>query len=446
MPPSHDGRRDRSRRYAVIGLVGLITAAVLGSAAAASAAAPKTSSAHAKSSSPAKSSTKSKTKSTFTPIKTTPTRTTPPTTPPPPQCTPSTPQSLRGVTQAKSGYLPLLKPAQAWPIARGAGVTIALLDTGVTGAAGRSGGALAGRLVDGGNFAPGTDHKGGLLDCDGQGTGDAGLLAATDTASYLPGMAPDATVVSVRVQVEADVAPKVAAVVLGITAAMMKRADVIVLASPCTPSAALATAIKKAVRAGVVVVAAVGDPQTPTTTSYPAMYPGVLGVAGAATGSGSTAATGTFVDLSAPASGLAALSVVGHGYASAQGTARAAALTAGTVALVRSAFPTLKLDALTTRLEYSADHPSGAVPNTTNGWGVIDPYAALTLPVDRTRPPTPAPASHLGAVVLPPPANPHRRHLGAGVGAILLCAALAASAALAGVRRARRRGWRPAHS
>jgi membrane-anchored mycosin MYCP len=435
--PTHDGRRDRSRRYAAIALVGLLTAAVLGSSTAASATAPKASTPHSK---PKTTPTKT------TPAASTPTTTTPTTTPPPPQCTPSTSQSLRGVTQAKSGYLPLLKPTQAWPIARGAGVTVALLDTGVAGAAGRPGGALAGRLVDGGNFAPDTDHRGGLLDCDGQGTGDAGLLAATDTASFLPGIAPDATVVSVRVQVEAQVAPKPAAIVLGITAAVKKRADVIVVASPCAPSSALAAAIKNAVRAGIVVVAAVGDPQTPTTTSYPAMYPGVLGVAGSATGSSSSAATGTFVDLSAPASGLAALSVLGRGYASAQGTARAAALTAGTAALVRSAFPTLKLDALTTRLEYSADHPSGAVPNTTNGWGVIDPYAALTLPVDRTRPPTPAPASHLGPVVLPPPANPHRRHLGAGVGAILLCTALAASAALAGVRRARRRGWRPAHS
>ena len=86
------------------------------------------------------------------------------------------------------------------------------------------------------------------------------------------------------------------------------------------------------------------------------------------------------------------------------------------------------------------------MPNPTNGWGVIDPYAALTLPVDRTVPPTPAPASHLARVVLAPPANPHRRYLGAGVGAILLCAALAASAALAAVRRARRRGWRPARA
>ena len=131
-----------------------------------------------------------------------------PTTPPPEQCTPSATQTLRGVTQAKSGYLPLLKPAQAWPIARGAGVRIALLDTGVAAAAAKAGGPLAGRLVDGGNFAGDTDHHGGLLDCNGQGTGDAGLIAATDGGAGLPGIAPDATIVSVRVQIDSDVAPK----------------------------------------------------------------------------------------------------------------------------------------------------------------------------------------------------------------------------------------------
>ncbi len=456
--PTPDGRRGSSRRCATLALVGLLATALLGSSMAATA---EPAASASKPTSPVRTSTakteptKAKpstarptetttTPTTTTPTTTTPTTTTPTTSPPPPQCTPSTPQYLRGGTQAKSGYLSLLKPEQAWPIARGAGVTVALLDTGVNGAAGRPGGALAGRLVDGGNFAPDTDHQGGLLDCDGQGTGDAGLIAATDATSNLPGIAPDATVVSVRVQVEADIEPKPAVVVRGITAAMAKRATVIVLASPCAPSAALAAVIKKAVRAGIVVVAAVGDPQTPTTTSYPAMYPGVLGVT--SSGSSASAVTGNFVDLSAPGSGLAALSVRGRGYVSGQGTARAAALTAGTAALVRAAFPSLKLDALTTRLQYSADHPVGAVPNSANGWGVVDPYAALTLPVDRTAPPTPAPASHLGRVVLPPPPNPHRRYLGAGVGAILLCAALAASAALAGVRRARRRGWRAARA
>jgi membrane-anchored mycosin MYCP len=322
-------------------------------------------------------------------------------------------------------------------------VTVALLDTGVYRAVGRAGGVLAGRLVDGGNFAPGTDKLGGLLDCDGQGTGDAALIAATDAGTGLPGMAPDATVVSVRVQVQGDLAPKPAVVVRGIEAALRKGAQVIVLASPCSPSTALATAIKKAVRANVLVVAAVGDPQTATTTSYPAMYPGVIGVASSGS-DGTAAATGTFVDLSAPGSGLAVLSVLGRGYVSAQGTARAAALTAGTAALVRSANPTLRVPAVTTRLEYSADHPGGAVPNKTAGWGVVNPYAALTLPADRTAPPTPAPASHLAPVVLPPPDNPHHRYLGATVAAVLLSAALAATAALAGVRRARRRRWQVA--
>jgi subtilisin family serine protease len=225
---------------------------------------------------------------------------------------------------------------------------------------------------------------------------------------------------------------------------MAQRAQVIVIASPCANSPALAAAIAKAEKAGALVVAAVGDPQTPTTTSYPAMYPGVIGVASSGWSAAAAAVTGKFIDLTAPGTGLATRAVSGRGYVSGQGTARSAALTGGTAALVRSAYPTSRTGTLTIRLEYSADHPAGAVPDRVSGWGVVNPYAALTLPVDRTTPPTAAPASHLGAVVLPPPDDPHHRYLGAVVAAVLLCVALAAAGALAGVRRARRRRWQVA--
>jgi membrane-anchored mycosin MYCP len=113
---------------------------------------------------------------------------------------------------------------------------------------------------------------------------------------------------------------------------------------------------------------------------------------------------------------------------------------------VRSAYPQLSLAQITTRLEYSADHASGTIPDRSVGWGTVDPYAALALPLDRTRPPTAAPQSRIAAVVLPPRDNPHHRFLGAGLAAGFLVAALAASAALAAIRRGRRRGWKVAQA
>ena len=207
--------------------------------------------------------------------------------------------------------------------------------------------------------------------------------------------------------------------------------------------------VKQAVRAGVMIVAAVRDPSSGTASgaTYPAGYPGVLTVAAAPATAATTAQpTGSVVDLVAPASQLAVLSATGHGYTTGEGNAPAAALVAGTVALVRSAYPKLSLAEMTTRLEYSAEHGSGTTPDPSVGWGTVSPYAALALPLNRTRPPTAAPESRIGRVVLPPPDNPHHRFLGAGLAAGFLVAALAASGALAAVRRGRRRGWKVAPS
>ena len=378
----------------------------------------------------------------------------PVTSPPPPQCTPSAPQTTLGVTAASSNYLSQLKPSTAWPIARGGGVVVALLDTGVARSVGLAGGALAGRLEDGGNFAGDTDPRlGGLLDCDGQGTGDAGLIAATDsTPGILPGIAPDTTVLSVRVQADSSRPLKTPAVVTGIGSAIAHKAGVIVVSSPCPPSPGLAAAIERATRAGIVVMAAVGDQQSTTTkvrTSFPASYPRVFGVASAPTPGGSSSGlTGPFVNLVAPGSQLATLPPIGNGYTMGEGSARAAALAGGTAALVRSAFPRLSLAAVTTRLDYSADHLGVATPDPNLGWGQVNPYAALTLPINRTAPPTPAAQRHLPPVVLPPASNPHHRYVGAALAAGLGVVALAATGAFAAIRRGRRRGWQvaqPAH-
>ena len=410
---------------------------------------------------PARTSAAKTAPATKPPLKTVPPKTVPPktvppktvsprtTTPPAPQCTAGSSQSIPTVTQARSGYLTQLQPSTAWPIARGRGVLVALLDTGVAQTLGRPGGPLAGRLIQGANLAGDTDpHLGGLLDCDGQGTGDAALLAATDTERLvLPGVAPDARVLSIRVQADSTVGPRTAAVVAGMSAAIAARAGVIVVTEPCPPSPALAAVIRRAVHAGIVVVAAVRDPSSGTASSatYPAGYPGVVAVGAAPSSAGTTASsTGTQVDLVAPGSQLAVLTAAGHGYTTGSGNARAAALVAATAALVRSAYPQLTLAEVTSRLEYSAEHADGAIPDRTVGWGTVNPYAALALPLDRTRPPTAAPESRIAAVVLPPADNPHHRFLGAGLAAGLVIAALAASGALAAIRRGRRRGWKVA--
>jgi hypothetical protein len=94
------------------------------------------------------------------------------------------------------------------------------------------------------------------------------------------------------------------------------------------------------------------------------------------------------------------------------------------------------------RIEATADHPAGRLPSPGLGWGVVDPYTAITavLPGKRhaqaaarteiTLPRTPGPGSHTGELAT-----------GIAIGG----AAAAIGILLAGglVAAGRRRDWRP---
>ncbi|MGI8879637.1 MAG: S8 family serine peptidase [Jatrophihabitans sp.] len=360
---------------------------------------------------------------------------------PAPACSPAQQQTAPSVTTDQSGYLTSLQPQAAWALTRGAGVTVALLDTGV--ASPLSGTVLSGRLLDGGNHA-GDSATSGLLDCDGRGTSDAGLIAGHDGSKRLPGIAPDATILSVRIQAGGDTPPPPARVAAGIDEAVSRGAKVIVVAAPCADSSALKASVQRAIRAGTAIVAAVGDDPS-AKSSYPAQYDNVIGVSVLPASGGSNQVQGKFVDVVAPGTNLAGMSVNGQKYRLGySGSSAAAALVGGTVALMRAASGAIPVATIVSRLEYSADHPAAALPSPTEGWGTVNPYAALALPASMTAPPSPAAGPRINAVKLAAPDQPGHRFAGAYLGIGLIGAALAAGAALAGVRRARRRRWETA--
>ena len=79
-----------------------------------------------------------------------------------------------------------------WQLARGAGQTVAVIDTGV------SRHRLLPRLIPGGDYVFTGD---GTADCDGHGTIVAGIIAAaadSDNSNAFSGVAPDAAVISIR--------------------------------------------------------------------------------------------------------------------------------------------------------------------------------------------------------------------------------------------------------
>lgn len=291
-----------------------------------------------------------------------------------------------------------LRLADAHRLATGAGVLVAVIDTGVAPHA-----RLAGRLRGGGDLlagGPGT----GLDDCDGHGTAVAGLLAAAPSPDdEVVGVAPGATLLAIRQAGPSsapgpDGRPRTAGdlTTLAEAVALAVRAGagvVNVSEAVCLPperagagGARLQAALRLAADADVVVVAAAGNAgvggcgDVPGQVSLPGWYDEVVAVG--ATGPDDAAAgftvAGRWVDLAAPGTGARSLAVGGGLTAEPPaGTSFAAPLVSGLAALVRERFPELTAAQVVDRIRATARRPAGGRDDAL-GAGTIDPVAALT--------------------------------------------------------------------
>ncbi|WP_344552075.1 S8 family serine peptidase [Kitasatospora saccharophila] len=336
-----------------------------------------------------------------------------------------------------------LRPEAAWPYGRGAGVTVAVLGSGVDAGLGGDGGVLAGRLRLGPRlYGPG----GAGRDCVGHGTFLAALVAARPGSGPGPvGVAPEATVLAVAVT---DDAGTTTADLLarGIRAAADGGARIAVVGVPVpAPDQALTDAVGYAAAKNVLLVApAAPDDQQGADPVYPAGYPGVLAVAavgpggtaaGPTTGSASSGGGSTArVDLAAPGEGLRAAGP-GGGQVSSSGPSGAAALVGGTAALVLSREPDLTAAQLAARLEATAYRPGTALPDPAVGWGTVDPAAAVAARQKDAA----VPAAADPVTVPPAPdrtAVTRATALAAASALLTAVVALAAAAVRAGRRRA----------
>ena len=83
-----------------------------------------------------------------------------------------------------------LSVQDVWPLTRGAGQTVAVIDTGV------SRHRLLPHLIPGGDYVSSGD---GTADCDGHGTIVAGIIGASpDADNEFSGIAPEATIIGIR--------------------------------------------------------------------------------------------------------------------------------------------------------------------------------------------------------------------------------------------------------
>ncbi|MFW0796139.1 type VII secretion-associated serine protease mycosin [Gordonia sp. CPCC 205515] len=378
---------------------------------------------------------------------------------------------------------------EAWRFSRGAGQTVAVIDTGVTPHPRLL------RLRAGGDYVSTGD---GLRDCDAHGTLVAGIIAAQPgPRDAFAGIAPDAGLISIRqsssaysAKNHADSADTATAVGSGygsvrtlasaVVRAVELGATVINISEvACAPAGsrpddrALGAAVRYAYERDVVVVVAAGNltqnsgcrnqnPTPPpddvdgwnavTTVASPAWFvPYVLTVGSVNADAGTPSSFslhGPWVSVAAPGTAIVSLDATPgssklsdaqpgpHGPVPIAGTSFATPYVSGTVALVRARFPTLSAGEVMERVTRTA-HAPGTGRDTEIGYGVIDPVAALTheIPVEPTEPY----ATQRIAAPAPPASPDHAARNVAIVGVVVCIAVLAATVGVALPHRRMRR-------
>nr|WP_285727460.1 S8 family serine peptidase [Psychromicrobium sp. YIM S02556] len=134
----------------------------------------------------------------------------------------------------------------------------------------------------------------------------------------------------------------------------------------------------------VVMVAAAGNSESGISqVGAPATIPGVVAVAGLnRDGQVSTSAStqGITIAVAAPAEKLVG-ALPGNNYADWSGSSGAAPIVSGVAALIRAKYPTMPAAQVINRIIRTAKPAGGAVPNSQYGWGILDAAAALSADV-----------------------------------------------------------------
>ncbi|MFE3448644.1 S8 family serine peptidase [Nonomuraea sp. NPDC059194] len=290
--------------------------------------------------------------------------------------------------------LTAINAEQAWPVSKGAGVTVAVIDSAV--APDTPG--LKGKVT----LAP--DMSSATLDRDGvvpgeHGTAMAGLIAASGDKGGFIGVAPQARILSVPITVDETLGggavPPHEDLLSSRESPLARAIRYSVDNGAKVVSMSIGTygvhksereAVSYALDRGVVLVAAVGnDGQTAyakaNSTSYwsfPAGYPGVIGVS-AVDRQGRRAAFSSdnlSVMVAAPGVDVPVVKMSGA-LGSGKGTSVATALVAGVTALIKSRYPDLTPDQVAQAVTSSARARPSAGYDDKIGFGVVDAAAAL---------------------------------------------------------------------
>ena len=286
--------------------------------------------------------------------------------------------------------LALLNVPDHWKRTAGAGVRVALLDTGIE----ESHPDLADAIDESRDF---TKSKSGPADRNGHGTHVAGIVAARKNNRGVVGVAPQSRLLVAKVLGDDGVGSS-AAVAAGVDWACDCGAHVISmsLGSP-QPDTALHAAIQRATAKGVFIITAAGNAGRAGSVNYPARWRETVAVA-AVDRNGRLSrfsSRGAQVDIAAPGQDVLSTYRDG-GYAKLSGTSMAAPFVAGVVALLvplhgngsdrpcagnaDATTPLRNVNDLLEHLRRTAIDagPVGYDPG--YGWGLINPDKLLRAP------------------------------------------------------------------
>ncbi|ADD40402.1 S8 family serine peptidase [Stackebrandtia nassauensis] len=326
------------------------------------------------------------------------------------------PKDASDVSKSKLWAYDLLDVKRVWPLTKGEGVKVAVIDSGVQADMklldGRVGSGKA--YIDNKEQEKASGGDAATEDCDGHGTEVASIIAGSpDEESGFYGIAPEAEIIPYRISnkrpgkeaqaAKEDAEDKDQEIIVdendfadAIDEAVKAKAKVINLSVKYKADyKPIRDAIANAVKNDVVVVAAAGnngaDPKPGET--YPANYPNVIGV-GAVDKNESRLATsqkGPWVDVVAPGASIAAPLPNGKYDTEFGGTSGATAFVSGTAALLRAQHKDWSAEEVAKQIMSTASPTAGGTGMTGDedvegntggspgyGHGRVDPYMAVT--------------------------------------------------------------------
>ncbi|MBQ1014274.1 type VII secretion-associated serine protease mycosin [Micromonospora sp. M51] len=285
-------------------------------------------------------------------------------------------QARENGAHVEQWHLNFLRVTEAHKVSEGEGAIVALPDSGVDQHPDLRGNLLSGKDVIAGGSGD------GLTDRDGHGTGMAGLIAAHgDGSSSALGIAPKSRILPILCSPPGGDGDS-ESLAVAIEYAIERGADVISVSIAGGVSDRLQQAVRMALQADIVVVAAAGNAPWAQLVGYPARYPEVIAVGGIdRDGKRATVSlTGPDIDVVAPAVDIYSTSIDGK-YRKGTGTSDATAIVAGAAALIRSKYPYLPAREVAHRLTATAVDKGPPGRDDEYGYGVIDLVAALTADV-----------------------------------------------------------------